>query len=97
MIHQADFTAVGGFDERFFLYYEDADLCRRAQRAGLSIDKSHQAVFDHRGGLSHSSHADQKQAYFRSQDLYIGTYYGQGWVRLLKLLRVLRSSFFFSV
>ena len=28
------FAALGGLDQRFFLYWEDADLCRRAADAG---------------------------------------------------------------
>ncbi|MBI3823572.1 MAG: glycosyltransferase family 2 protein [Planctomycetes bacterium] len=28
---------LGGLDEKFFLYYEDVDLCRRAQQRGWSV------------------------------------------------------------
>jgi len=37
LIRRDCFDAIGGFDERFFLYYEDVDLCRRAADAGWKV------------------------------------------------------------
>lgn len=38
MLFRADaFRKVNGFDERFFLYYEDVDICARLQAAGYRI------------------------------------------------------------
>jgi GT2 family glycosyltransferase len=34
MVRRPAFESVGGLDERFFLYWEDADLCRRLHAAG---------------------------------------------------------------
>lgn len=31
------YEQVGGFDERYFMYFEDVDICARLRRAGLQI------------------------------------------------------------
>jgi N-acetylglucosaminyl-diphospho-decaprenol L-rhamnosyltransferase len=37
LVRRACWEELGGFDESFFLYYEDADFCRRAWEAGWSV------------------------------------------------------------
>lgn len=37
MVKREVFDAVGLFDERYFLYYEDSDFCLRAKRKGYKI------------------------------------------------------------
>ena len=34
---KSTFTSLGGWDEKFFLYYEDSDICYRANALGLPI------------------------------------------------------------
>lgn len=37
LFRSRDFSTLGGFDESYFLYYEDADICTRAWRAGMQV------------------------------------------------------------
>lgn len=37
LLRSADYAALSGFDERFFLYYEDVDLCARIWRSGRRV------------------------------------------------------------
>lgn len=50
LIRKDVFDGVGGFDERFFLYFEDADLCRRVRDAGYEIYHLPQSAIRHFGG-----------------------------------------------
>lgn len=37
LINKSIFVKVGGFDERYFMYFEDLDLCRKIKKLGLKI------------------------------------------------------------
>ena len=37
LLNAEAFRIVGGFDEEFFMYYEDIDLCRRLSVAGFTV------------------------------------------------------------
>jgi GT2 family glycosyltransferase len=43
---------VGGFDERYFLYYEDIDLCLRARERGWDVGMAANAHVLHQGSRS---------------------------------------------
>jgi N-acetylglucosaminyl-diphospho-decaprenol L-rhamnosyltransferase len=63
--------AVGGFDERFFLYEEDADLCRRLRAAGWRVLFTPAATVHHRLGQSMAQAPRlARRAYHRSHLLY---------------------------
>jgi GT2 family glycosyltransferase len=49
---------VGAFDESFFLYYEEVDLCRRIRAAGLRVRYWPDVVVVHIGGESSRTHGD---------------------------------------
>ncbi|SQG64166.1 putative lipopolysaccharide biosynthesis glycosyltransferase wbbL [Corynebacterium renale] len=50
------FEEVGGFDERYFMYLEDVDLCDRLGRAGWSSVWCPDAVIEHARGHVASTH-----------------------------------------
>jgi GT2 family glycosyltransferase len=52
LIRRDVLEAVGGWDEGFFLYGEDMDICRRLRDAGWDIRFEPEAVCRHHGGVS---------------------------------------------
>jgi GT2 family glycosyltransferase len=71
MIRREAFDAVSGFDERFFLYEEDADLCRRVRQAGWQVLFSPAAEARHALGRSMARSPERARLeYRRSHVLY---------------------------
>jgi N-acetylglucosaminyl-diphospho-decaprenol L-rhamnosyltransferase len=64
------FETIGGFDERYFLYYEDVDICTRLKMARLPVLKCPEAKAVHDGRAD--SHHDLKylQWHLRSMVRY---------------------------
>ena len=81
------FEAVGGFDEKFFMYYEDIDLCRRVRQLGKKVVYHPAVKIKHIGGGSQRDGKTQKNDYYRSQDHYFQKHYGYFTTRLVKALR----------
>lgn len=52
MMRQSVLDEIGLFDETFFLYFEETDLCRRARKAGHDIVYVRDSVVMHLGSVS---------------------------------------------
>jgi GT2 family glycosyltransferase len=72
-------SAVRGFDPRYFLYWEDADLCRRLRRQGYEVRYVPSATAVHKVG--HSSRTAKPasiRAFHDSAYLYYATHVAPG-------------------
>jgi GT2 family glycosyltransferase len=66
-IRREAFEAIGGFDESFFLYYEEVDLCYRLARTGRQVHYAPVTDIVHVGGAStQQQHADTSVQFFAS-------------------------------
>lgn len=79
--------AVGGFDERYFLYWEDADLCRRLRGVGRHVRYVPSATAVHRVGHSSSKvRVPALKAFHASAYLYYATHIAPGTANPKRLL-----------
>lgn len=77
MTRRSLFERLGGFDERFFVYYEDVDLCARAIDAGFEVRHAAEAKVRHRGqGTTRQIKALRLFYLLRSRILYAAKHHG---------------------
>jgi GT2 family glycosyltransferase len=80
LLRRAAWDEVGGFDERYFLYAEEADWQRRAADRGWSSRVVEAAVASHRGAGTSSNAEHRDRLFHAATETYIRKWYGAaGW------------------
>jgi N-acetylglucosaminyl-diphospho-decaprenol L-rhamnosyltransferase len=82
MVHRDVWQALGGFDERFFMYGEDTDLSLRAREAGYRPVITPDAEVVHTIGASSSVPTNRRVMIMRGKVTVFGLHWGTAGARL---------------
>jgi N-acetylglucosaminyl-diphospho-decaprenol L-rhamnosyltransferase len=89
LLRREAFAAVGGFDEGYFMYFEDTDLCERLAAAAWDVVYAPSATVVHHGGHATSRNLDEmSKAHHDSAYRYLSRRYrGARWAPVRGALR----------
>lgn len=90
LVRRAAFEAVGGFDEGFFLYFEDVDLCVRLRAAGWRLRTVPEATVIHLKGGSQSAEVESLD--FRRSQLRFYARHRPAWEQRFVRARLTRRA-----
>jgi len=88
MVRRNVFEQAGKFDENYFMYFEDVDLCLQVKKLGYKIAVNPLAKIFHEGGKSFESEREKKKLYYASQDYYLRKNFGLISASLVKFMRL---------
>lgn len=72
MMRKTVYDNVGGFDEQFFMYGEDLDLCYRIQKAGHKVFYVHSTqVIHYKGESTKRSNLDETKLFYDAMHLFV--------------------------
>ncbi|MDP4117106.1 MAG: glycosyltransferase, partial [Bacteroidota bacterium] len=72
MMRSEVYEKIGGFDEQFFMYGEDLDLCYRVQKAGYKVFYVHDTTIIHyKGESTKRSSIDETKYFYNAQHLFV--------------------------
>jgi len=85
--------SLGGFDERFFLYGEDVDLCLRTRQAGWSIGYIPSAVVVHWVGQSERGRLPVEvwEKKFKAESIFYHKHYSKKAIRAIERANLVQA------
>jgi len=87
VIRRNVFNLIGGWDESFFLYLEDVDLCWMVKKGGYKIILDESIGLIHLQGSSLKKSGVKRAYYFTSQDYLFQKHYGRLMKATLDVMR----------
>jgi N-acetylglucosaminyl-diphospho-decaprenol L-rhamnosyltransferase len=78
MTRRTLFERLNGFDEKFWMFYEGPDYCRRVRNAGHYVWYIPQAMATHLGGHSHTT--ELRRGHFDDAKILYYTKHGSNWL-----------------
>ncbi|MBV0892158.1 glycosyltransferase family 2 protein [Paracoccus sp. Z118] len=96
MMRRAMLDRIGGFDETFFLYFEETDLCRRAAKAGWPTHYVPASVVAHvaSGSTGLKDMARPPDYWFDSRQHYLRKSLGPVWATAANLAHIAGAALF---
>jgi GT2 family glycosyltransferase len=98
MMRKEVYEKVGGFDEQFFMYGEDLDLCYRIQKAGFKVFYVHNAkIIHYKGESTKRSSLDETKVFYNAMHLFVKKHFSSSFLVeiILRTAIVVRSVFAF--
>jgi GT2 family glycosyltransferase len=95
MLRRSLFEQVNGFDDKLFMFFEDADLCKRVHEEGLRVVYFPETEIIHQRGLTYGRRPQRIAKQYRQSQRYYyrkhnGFFSNLGLLIYLKLLKIKR-------
>ncbi|MEJ5261989.1 MAG: glycosyltransferase [Ignavibacterium sp.] len=98
MMRKEVYDKIGGFDEQFFMYGEDLDLCYRIQKAGYKIFYVHTTqIIHYKGESTKRSSLDETKVFYNAMHLFVKKHFASSFIveAILRSAIAVRSLFAF--
>ncbi len=98
MMRREVYEKIGGFDEMFFMYGEDLDLCYRVQKAGYKVFYVHSTqIIHYKGESTKRSSLDETKMFYNAMHLFVKKHLSSSFLVeiILRSAIVVRSVFAF--
>lgn len=98
MLRKEVYDKVGGFDEQFFMYGEDLDLCYRIQKSGYKIYYVHTTqIIHYKGESTKRSSLDETRIFYQAMHLFVKKHLSSSFIveMILRFAIALRTALAF--
>ncbi|MBT8387867.1 MAG: glycosyltransferase [Ignavibacteria bacterium] len=81
MLKREVYEKIGGFDEKFFMYGEDLDLCYRIQKVGYKVFYVHTTqVIHYKGESTKRSSIDETKVFYTAMHLFVKKHFSSSFL-----------------